>query len=381
MTVASCNRISSVKTLIFCCSISYLGFGLAYSYFALQLEQIVFVVLPVALGIFAALLQASGSATSVEPIRDAFAFNIALVSLVLIAIAYLSFVFVPTGYFGMDKVERAQYVSSLYPARLGLFGCIVPLSSVCIHGKGSTSESTRFLIHSCFFLIFVFGMIELNREVFVCLGISWFFIKQYSEKPLRMLHIASFFILGLLGMFTFKYFSYLILFSSEYEGGLFAVGELVNWARWTFTVLQNDYSISELQRNDINYLFQSIVYPFGLVPSSSELLFSEILGRTGRGESYGYSGPLWTYRYGYIASFVLWATVFTFFIRLEKSPKYTSTIIMLCIAMVSFRLFRSEWPLVLKTMLWTYLYPSICISIFAEISSGYRIRILDVNRS
>ena len=236
---------STVKELVFFCALSYLVFGLGYAYITSKFALLAYVVLPVALGIVLAMSQNTRSLPSPEKISDEFTLNIAIISLALIGLAYSSYLLVPAGYFGMDKVERASHVSFLYPFRIGLFASIVPLTATCIHAKDATSAGVKLIIHSCFFLILIFGIIELNREVFICLGISWFFIKQYSNRPLRLVQISVFFLFALLAMFMFKYAAYLLVFGAEYDGGIIAIGELVNWARWTVLVLENDYSVAE----------------------------------------------------------------------------------------------------------------------------------------
>ena len=162
--------------------------------------------------------------------------------------------------------------------------------------------------------------------------------------------------------FFFKPLFYFIILGKIYDGGWYNIGELVNWMRHEFYVDSQSIDITSIQRNDIQYLLQAFVLPFATVDSSSAVFFKEILDGDNSGRTYGYSGALWMSNYlpGYefVSGIIILLTLFVLKFLFNKEI-YNLLLIIFCI--VGFRLFRSEWPLVLKTLNWNYLYPSILV--------------------
>ena len=68
--------------------------------------------------------------------------------------------------------------------------------------------------------------------------------------------------LALFVLLAAKPLYYLIVLGSVYDGGFANYGEVVNWYRWLDYANLRDIDISIVQRNDLNYSLQALVYPF-----------------------------------------------------------------------------------------------------------------------
>ena len=79
--------------------------------------------------------------------------------------------------------------------------------------------------------------------------------------------------------------------------------------------------------------------------------------------TYGYSGLLWTNyyfkNYFLIIPWMILCIVYskTYF----KNNDFLRIAFSLILAILVYRFFRSEWPLVIKTGLWVYFYPTLIL--------------------
>jgi len=107
----------------------------------------------------------------------------------------------------------------------------------------------------------------------------------------------------------------------------------------------------------------SIIYPFSYFDSASKIFFEEILKNTYSGMTYGYSGLIWTDYYfnGYFLTlpWIFLSIIYSkSFFNNNDFLRITFSLILI---IISYRFFRSEWPLVIKTMLWVYFYPTLIL--------------------
>jgi hypothetical protein len=307
--------------------------------------------------------------------RDPWKANRSEVILVLLAFLLLGlgcafYLTVPQGYLGLDKVARSQPLREGYPLRIFLFVSPLALYMAISRGNAARSRCLEWIYWLYFILYGMISVIEINREMLMIWGVlilCWLgryrgYLPRFlpSQLLLLMAAIALFFVLkGLL---------YPMFFGYSYDGGLWAFGEVVNWARWTMLTFENDINIAELHRYDFLYLLNAFVFPFSAVEGPSAIWFREVLGNEQIGATYGYSGLLSWYSVGGI--FGAFAIPFglgllAMFLNRRSGPM--AALASICFVLVAFRFVRSEYALVVKTYLWQFFYPGLFLLFLSKL--------------
>lgn len=272
-------------------------------------------------------------------------------------------------YFSADKVERSGSIASSFILRPPFYAFIVCL--VILYSD--TSNSYKKIKSLFFYILLLISVIEMNRELIILSGIIFLirFNKIYG-KLLIPKGITGFVLIMTSTVFVLiflKPIMYIFLLGIPYDGGFFNYGETVNWYRWLDYSITRDTDIASVQRNDFLYSIYSIFLPYNPVDSASKIWFIEVLGNAEEGRTYGYSGVLWLSYYLTGPSIAL-GWMFLFFIYSSKfsNNQIIQIIIYIGLLMVTYRFFRSEWPLVLKTILWTFIYPSFIFYYLSRLS-------------
>lgn len=267
-------------------------------------------------------------------------------------------------YFSQDKIQRSHAISKKFFLRVPFFVATILYVYVLIMYKKAIKN--RILERLIFIFFLSILIIEGNRELLLIAGLviilRYYRLRNICMVPSGILGVVVIAFTFIFVAFFFKPLFYFIILGKTYDGGWYNIGELVNWMRHEFYVDSRSIDITSIQRNDMQYLLQAIVLPFATVDSSSAVFFKEILGGDNSGRTYGYSGALWMSNYlpGYefVSGIIILLTLFVSKFIFNKEI-YNLLLIIFCI--VGFRLFRSEWPLVLKTLNWNYLYPSVLV--------------------
>lgn len=273
-------------------------------------------------------------------------------------------------YFLIDKSDRYELRNEFMVFRIGFYSAILSLTVLMME------ESCRFQLWKLvlLFLALFFTMIEGDRQQMLILAFATVlaFWMRYrvclmarGVKGFLVIVVFSVFILVL-----FKPLFYLIFLQKHYSGGWFHVSELTNWMRWDYLAYSQEVDLLHVQRNDLGYAIRSIFLPYSSVPSSTRIWFNEVLGcRASSGITYGYSGPTWLSAWLngplLMLPWFLLACVVVMLVRIKR--QYLKLILVLPIMFVCFRLFRSEWVLVLKTYLWMFVYPASIFYLLANL--------------
>jgi hypothetical protein len=282
----------------------------------------------------------------------------------LLLLACSFYLLVPSGYFSMDKVERAPALRTLYGVRVLFFVSGVAYYLSLMKGDVVQNVVMRRLHFLYLVLYTAVTLVEINREMLLVLGIlvlCWagrfrYYFPRFFPGQLALL------VLTVLLFFTLKGLLYPIFFATAYEGGLLSFGEVVNWMRWTAFAFDRDVDLGELHRNDWRYLMNALVFPASAYESASAIWFREILQIDSVGQTYGYSGLLsWYAVGGWHGVFALPAILGFICAKLDASTNPIAALASFCLVMVSFRFFRSEYVLVVKTYLWQFFYPGVLL--------------------
>ena len=278
----------------------------------------------------------------------------------LVMLAY--FLYGGVDYLTSGKVERYEQGSTLLFLRIPFYASLICLILLVCEGGQRFSGIKNLLI---FFAIGI-SIIEMNRELLIIVALLCA-IRLYKNNNRLVIPQGFFgFIVIIFAAIFFLVFLkpllYLIVLGRQYDGGLINFGEAVNWYRWLDYAATRSVDLSQVQRNDLNYSLASIVLPYSPFESASKLWFRDVLGNDHVGMTYGYSGVLWLSHYFKSWTIMLpWMLLFYLYSFNFKVQGGVGMILQVGLAIVSYRFFRSEWPLVLKTYLWLFVYPSVIL--------------------
>lgn len=350
----------------------YLLWGSLYSYAShadLMLTPILALVafLGIVMGLFLTRKKYQNDHYLVRPMSPNVSLKLSLYALCLVVITLSIYLFIDPSYFSSDKLERAELVSRLYRIRFIAFTACVLLGVMVVRWNSCTLQ-VRIVLLIAYILLFAYSIIELNRELFLIFGITYFIYYHYNVREINIGRLIFYSALGVPIFLVFKFVAYWVFFNKPYDGGIISVGELVNWSRWTDLALINQLDLKRIQSDDFSYFLTSLVYPFSNHEISSEVLFQEILGQSGVGRSYGYSGPLWAYGFfGYIGVFVFYLLLAASLAYLRIGKTLWLDILTVSMMFLMFRFFRQEWVIPIKTLLWVCFYPSMLLVLLARL--------------
>lgn len=278
------------------------------------------------------------------------------------------FLSVGLDYFRMDKIERSQLISQYFVFRVGFWASSILVILLICEKERRFRRAKAGLIVAMFSIL----VLEGSRELLLIVGVQFIFYQWFFKKRLIFPQGFSGFLAFIFLLFfvtvLFKPIFYIITVGEFYDGGWLNFGELVNWYRWLNQSYVDGIDVAYVQRNDLLYLVQAFYLPFSTVESSSSVWFTEILGNEeGQGRTYGYSGVLWLSAYFPGLTIMLpWLATGVLFSLFANARKPASFLFVFAVCLVSYRLFRSEWVLVVKTVLWLFFYPSFLIFTFAR---------------
>lgn len=299
---------------------------------------------------------------------------------ILLAVAFFSIALMVLFWFinGADyifktKIDRSAAIAKYFYFRIPLYASMILLAVLY-------SDSSRILKRQksvIFYLMLFVAFVEMNRELLVMMGLLFiirhFFLYQRLLVPKGVFGFIYLFLLSIALLLVVKPLLYLIILKQEYDGGFINFGETVNWYRWLIYAEDNNVDLGAVQKNDFWYTINSIFLPYSHYDSASKIWFGDILGNEDVGRTFGYSGVLWLSYYfdGWWIMFPWFFLFFLYSVRWSRN-NVIQIIFTVGLTLISFRFFRSEWPLVLKTFLWAILYPSFLIFIFSSLVRGGR---------
>ncbi len=370
--VCNVGKVNPPQTVLFIASLWYLLSGAIYSYFAHNDFMLTPLIAVIALsgvvsGIMLTRKKVEKQFCIVSPIAPVIALKISVYSFLLILITFAAYYFIDGSYFSYDKVERAEIISRLFYVRFIIFTACALLGILVIRWNSCVRQVKSIIIIS-YTLILLYSVIELNRELFLVLGLTYYvyYIFNVGEISVKKLTLYSLF--AVLFLLVFKFAAYWMFFDKLYDGGIVSLGELVNWSRWTDMALINEWDLKGIQAEDASYFLTSLVFPFSNHDTSSEVLFRDILGRSGTGELYGYSGPLWAYGYvGYVGVFGFYLALSVSLSFLRLGDNIYLDVLAISMMFIVFRFFRQEWVVPIKMLIWVYLYPSAILIMISKI--------------
>ena len=264
-------------------------------------------------------------------------------------------------FYSSDKLERASIIQSSFFVRIPFYAAL--FICFCLYAtKDKSHQYGRFIL---FIVIGFVTLVDMNREFLIAFGlicmVRHFNLHGSNIIPKGFWGFIIIISLALFVLLAAKPLYYLIVLGSVYDGGFANYGEVVNWYRWLDYANLRDIDISIVQRNDLNYSLQALVYPFSSYDSASKIWFNEILGYQDVGRTFGYSGVLWvSYYFKGPLIMVPWLILFWLYsLSYFKNNLALKVLFMFGLTLITYRFFRSEWPLVLKTFLWTFIYPGV----------------------
>lgn len=264
-------------------------------------------------------------------------------------------------FYSSDKIARSAVISSSFYIRIPFYAAL--FICFCLYAtKDKSHQYGRFIL---FMVIGFVTLLDMNREFLIAYGII-FLIRHFNLHGWNLIPSGfwGFVIITTGALFVLlaaKPLYYLIMLGSIYDGGFANFGEAVNWYRWLDFANTRDIDLSIVQRNDLYYSLQALVYPFSSVDSASKIWFNEILGYEDVGRTFGYSGVLWlSYYFKGPLIMMPWLLIFWFYsLSFFRKELILKVLVTFGLALITYRFFRSEWPLVLKTFLWTFIYPGV----------------------
>jgi hypothetical protein len=297
-------------------------------------------------------------------------FSLILAAYALLGLGLLFYAVVPVNYFDLDKVERAGALRQYYALRVSLFMSPVACYLALMHYRATRTACLRWLYGVYLVSYGLLSLVELNREMLLALGLltlCWF--ARFNNWFPRFFPTQFCLVLLALAFFTvLKGVAYPILFGKEFEAGMFAIGEVINWVRWTNYAFEGQIDLAVLHANDWRYLLNAAVFPKSFYESSSAIWFRDVLGEDGIGQTYGYSGLLsWYSVSGHVGVVIIPLLIGFGAVKIDRSRSVVAAIASFGIALVAFRLFRSEYVLVIKTLLWQYFYPGVVVWFLARL--------------
>lgn len=271
-------------------------------------------------------------------------------------------------YLSSSKVDRYEQVNSLIFLRIPFYAslfCLIILVS-------EVHKRFVFIKNLLIYMAVFIGVFEMNRELLIIIGLL-IVIKLYKHNGRVIIPqgIVGFLIIILSAIFflvLLKPLLYLVVLGEHYDGGFINFGETVNWYRWLDYAQSRSIDLSQVQKNDFQYSIASFLLPYSPFDSASKIWFRDILGHDYAGMTYGYSGVLWLSHYfkGWTIS-IPWMSLFYLYSCNFKVQRGLAIILQIGLAVVSYRFFRSEWPLVLKTYLWVFFYPTVIFFIVSRL--------------
>lgn len=292
-----------------------------------------------------------------------------LLSLVGISGMVIFFIYFGSNYLLSDKVLRSETINQTFFIRIPFYASIL-CAFVLFTDKECRYRKTKSLI---FYLILIISLLEMNRELLLAVGLLYVF-KHYQLYhrlliPSGFIGLITILVVLIFFLVLIKPILYLTILGTSYDGGFLNFGETINWYKWLDYSAENNIDLTVVQRNDGWYSLFSLILPYSPVESASAIWFREILGNTDIGRTFGYSGVLWLSHYFSGAMICLpWILIFYFYSLRWCQSNIVNIIIGFGLCLISFRFFRSEWPLVLKTYLWTFLYPGLVYYTLSRLS-------------
>lgn len=271
----------------------------------------------------------------------------------------LIYIFIGLEYFSLTKDLRYKYIKTTEVPRITSFVSIIGLF-LCSVSNTQYYQKFRKIIVSLFWII---SFLEINREMILLMSFvsysSYLSKIKHSQKSITFKSIF-FLILGAFLMIFSKPILFYFQFGTFPET-FYNVSELTNWVRHYAFVKVNNIDISEVQKYDLQYLLNSIIFPYSFFYSASKIFYEDILQNTYYGMTYGYSGLLWTNYYfkNYFLSIPWMLLCLVYSKTYFKNNDFLRIAFSLILSVLVYRFFRSEWPLVIKTGLWVYFYPTL----------------------
>lgn len=293
-----------------------------------------------------------------------------MMTLLLALSISLFYVIAGPSYFMLDKFDRYIVADRYVFLRTGFWSSNILLCVLLIEAQGRLRRMKGALL----LIALSITLIEGSRELLLISGLHiilyfWKF-RDTLLVPRGLLGLTVLFAGLFFVAVIFKPLFYIIFLGGDFGGGWLHYSELVNWYRWLYLANTQSIDHAAVQRFDLQYLLDALVMPLSRVPSSSAVWFREVLEQgDGSGRNYGYSGVLWLSLYvtgPYMM--VPWALAALGFFLLSRARSVVWLLLMFSICLLSFRLFRSEWVLVVKTLLWVYFYPSVIVYTLARLS-------------
>ena len=264
-------------------------------------------------------------------------------------------------YFSLTKDLRYKFIKATEVPRILSFVTMIGLFIASVSNQQQFSGLRKILV----ILFWLISFAEINREMMLIMGMvsagSYFTKIKHNNDNTKFLPLGVMILGGLVLIIT-KPLLFFLQFGI-FPDSFFNSSELTNWIRHFSYVKRFDIDLTFVQRNDLQYFLNAIIFPYSMFDSASKVYFEDVLRGTYAGMTYGYSGLLWTEYYfkGYFLAipWIFLSMIYskTFF----KENDFLRIIISLIFIVIVYRFFRSEWPLVVKTALWVYLYPTLIL--------------------
>lgn len=278
----------------------------------------------------------------------------------ILSFLLIYFIFGPE-YFSLSKEFRYKYIKSTEVPRIIAF---VSMIGLFISSVSNEQHYQRFrkIIVTIFWII---SFLEINREMIILMSLISYSkyltrIKR-TNKSIKLVSVV-FILIGAVIMIYFKPFVFYFQYGT-YPETFYNLSELTNWVRHYAYVYSYGIDISEVQKYDLQYFLNSLIFPYSYFSSASKIFYENILQNTYYGMTYGYSGLLWTnYYFKNYFLIIPWLLLSVFYSKTYfKKNDFLRIAFSLTLTILAFRFFRSEWPLVVKTGLWVYFYPSLIL--------------------
>ena len=264
-------------------------------------------------------------------------------------------------YFSLTKDLRYKYIKFTEIPRILSLVTMIGLFVASVANHQYYPLARKILV----LLFWIISFIEINREMMIIMALtsSAHFFKNKKDKveSVKLLSLSTVIIGGFVLIMTKPVL--FILQYGIYPENFFYISELSNWVRHFAFVKLRNIDISIVQQYDLQYFLNALIFPFSYFDSASKIFFEKILNNTYTGMTFGYSGLIWT-DYYFNGYFLIFPWIFlsmiygkTFFSK-NDFLRITFSLILIIIC---YRFFRSEWPLVIKTMLWVYFYPTLIL--------------------
>ena len=189
---------------------------------------------------------------------------IATVGIISFLIIYF---FLGAEYFSLTKDLRYKYIKSTEVPRIISFVSMIGLFVSSVSNK-QYYQKYRKLIVTIFWII---SFLEINREMILLMSFVSYsrFLSNIKHTGRNIKFISLFFImLGALLMIFSKPILFYYQFGT-YPESIYNVSELTNWLRHFAYVKINNFDVSEVQKYDLQYLLNAIIFPYSFFNSAS----------------------------------------------------------------------------------------------------------------